>query len=179
MGSLTRGLGQVWYPSPTRVYLPLTGSPTQLPVGRQPSLGGDSGAYVPPLLSLYSWLPKSTCWKGIQKRRVNSARGGAGKEYSQERKERKSLSHCDPMDCSAPGSFVHEILQTRILEWVAISSSRGIFSTQGSNPGLLHCRWILYHLSHQGSPKHSTALLKISKATLKHLIIKLRMISQL
>ena len=29
---------------------------------------------------------------------------------------------------------------------------QGIFSTQGSNPGLLHCRQILYHLSHQGSP---------------------------
>ena len=29
---------------------------------------------------------------------------------------------------------------------------RGIFLTQGSNPGLLHCRQILYHLSHQGSP---------------------------
>ena len=29
---------------------------------------------------------------------------------------------------------------------------QGIFPTQGSNPGLLHCRWILYHLSHQGSP---------------------------
>ena len=29
----------------------------------------------------------------------------------------------------------------------------GIFPTQGSNPGLLHCRWILYHLSHQGSPQ--------------------------
>ena len=28
----------------------------------------------------------------------------------------------------------------------------GIFPTQGSNPGLLHCRQILYHLSHQGSP---------------------------
>ena len=27
-----------------------------------------------------------------------------------------------------------------------------IFPTQGSNPGLLHCRWILCHLSHQGSP---------------------------
>ena len=27
-----------------------------------------------------------------------------------------------------------------------------IFSTQGWNPGLLHCRQILYHLSHQGSP---------------------------
>ena len=28
---------------------------------------------------------------------------------------------------------------------------QGIFPTQGSNPGILHCRWILYHLSHQGS----------------------------
>ena len=28
---------------------------------------------------------------------------------------------------------------------------QGIFPTQGSNPGLLHCSWILYHLSHQGS----------------------------
>ena len=30
---------------------------------------------------------------------------------------------------------------------------QGIFPTQGSNPGLPHCRWILYHLSQQGSPK--------------------------
>ena len=29
---------------------------------------------------------------------------------------------------------------------------QAIFPAQGSNPGLLHCRWILYHLSHQGSP---------------------------
>ena len=29
----------------------------------------------------------------------------------------------------------------------------GIFPTQGLNPGLLHCRWILYYLSHQGSPR--------------------------
>ena len=29
---------------------------------------------------------------------------------------------------------------------------QGIFPTQGWNPGLLHCRWVLYHLSHQGSP---------------------------
>ena len=32
---------------------------------------------------------------------------------------------CDPMDCSLPGSSVHEILQARILEWVAISFCRG------------------------------------------------------
>ena len=38
------------------------------------------------------------------------------------------LSHiwlCDRMDCSPPGSSVHGILQARILEWVAVSSSRG------------------------------------------------------
>ena len=34
---------------------------------------------------------------------------------------------CDPMDYSPPGSSVHGILQTRILEWVAISFSRGSF----------------------------------------------------
>ena len=32
---------------------------------------------------------------------------------------------CDPMDCSLPGSSVHGILQARILEWAAISFSRG------------------------------------------------------
>ena len=31
---------------------------------------------------------------------------------------------------------------------------QGIFPTQGSNLGLLNCKQILYHLSHQGSPYH-------------------------
>ena len=35
------------------------------------------------------------------------------------------LTLCNPRDCSPPGSSVHGILQARILEWVAISSSRG------------------------------------------------------
>ena len=35
------------------------------------------------------------------------------------------LTLCDPMDCSPPGSCVHGILQARILEWVAVPSSRG------------------------------------------------------
>ena len=34
------------------------------------------------------------------------------------------LTLCDPMDCSLPGSSIHGIFQTRILEWVAISFSR-------------------------------------------------------
>ena len=35
------------------------------------------------------------------------------------------LTLCDPVDCSPPGSSVHGILQARILEWVAMPSSRG------------------------------------------------------
>ena len=35
------------------------------------------------------------------------------------------LTLCDPMDCSPPGSSVHVILRTRILEWVAMPSSKG------------------------------------------------------
>ena len=54
---------------------------------------------------------------------------------------------CDPMDY-----IVHGILQARILEWVAFSLLQRIFPTQGSNPGLPHCRQILYQLSHKGSP---------------------------
>ena len=70
----------------------------------------------------------------------------------------QSLSHAQffatpwTVDCQTPLSM--GILQTRILEWVAAPSFReqGIFPTQGSNPGLLHCRWFLYHLNHEGSP---------------------------
>ena len=47
---------------------------------------------------------------------------------------------CNPTDLGPPGSSVQGILQARILEWVAISSSRG--SSQGSNPHLLcFLRW--------------------------------------
>ena len=62
---------------------------------------------------------------------------------------------CDPVGCSPPGSSVHGVLQARTLEWVAMPfsrdlpnpgiESRWIFLTQGLNPGLPHCRQILYH----------------------------------
>ena len=48
--------------------------------------------------------------------------------------EVKSLSRvqlCDPMNCNLSGSSVHEIFQARVLEWVAISFSRG-----SPNPGI-------------------------------------------
>ena len=45
-----------------------------------------------------------------------------------------------------------------------LSLLQGIFPTQGLNPGLPHCRWILYQLSHQGSPCCCTGILDILKA---------------
>ena len=51
------------------------------------------------------------------------------------------LALWDPMDCSPPGSSVRGILQARILEWVAMPSSRGSSWPRESNPGLPHCRW--------------------------------------
>ena len=55
---------------------------------------------------------------------------------------------CDPMDCSPPDSSVQGILQVRILEWVAISSSRG--SSRPRDWTGISCvgRWILLPLSH-------------------------------
>ena len=58
---------------------------------------------------------------------------------------------CNPMDCSLPGSFVQEILQASILEFVAISFSRDL-PGQGLNLGLLHCMQILCRQSRQWRP---------------------------
>ena len=84
------------------------------------------------------------------------------------------------MDCSPPGSSVHGILQAECEGKVKVAHScptlcdpmdpmeffmpeywsgslsllQGIFPTQGWNPGLPHCRRILYQLSHKGSLSH-------------------------
>ena len=55
---------------------------------------------------------------------------------------------CDPM--SLPGSSFHEVLQTDTGVG-CYSLLQGIFLTYRLNLGLLHCRWILYRLSHQES----------------------------
>ena len=90
------------------------------------------------------------------------------------------LTLCDPMDCRPPGSFVHGILQARILEWVAIAFSRGILLTQGSNPGLLHCRQILHRLSpSQGSPSPTTkAVIKLGLQIQTWLQVRCKLLDQ-
>ena len=52
---------------------------------------------------------------------------------------------CNPLDCSLSGSSVHGISQARILEWVAISLSRGTSRSRDQTWVSRIGRWILYH----------------------------------
>ena len=55
-------------------------------------------------------------------------------------------------DCSSPGSSVHGFFPGKNIGVGCHSLLQGIFPTQRLNLGFLHCSWILYSLSHQGSP---------------------------
>ena len=64
---------------------------------------------------------------------------------------------CDPIACSLPQTVAYRLLhpwdfpgKSTGVGWHFLL--QGIFSTQGSNPGLPHCRQMLHPLSHQGSP---------------------------
>ena len=60
---------------------------------------------------------------------------------------------CFPMDCSLPGSSIHEIFQARILELGCHFLLQGIFPTQGSNPCLLQRETDFLPLHHLGKPR--------------------------
>ena len=72
------------------------------------------------------------------------------------------LTLCDPMDCSPPGSSIHEF--SRQEYWSGLPfPSPGVLPNPGiKNLGLLHCKQILYHLSHLGSPIYYLYLYGIS-----------------
>ena len=59
---------------------------------------------------------------------------------------------CDPMDHSLPGFSVRGVSPGKSTG-VGCHALQRIFPTQGSNPGLSKCRWMLYRLRHQGSHK--------------------------
>ena len=78
---------------------------------------------------------------------------------------------CNPMDCNLPGSSVHGILQARILVGCH-ALLQGIFPIQGSNPGLLNCRQILYCLIYFQHHNLKVSVLQrsaFSKIQLSHL----------
>ena len=92
------------------------------------------------------------------------------------------LTLCDPLDCNPLGSSVCGISQAIILESVTIPFSRD--DLRESNPGLPHCRQILYLLSHQEVPSKMTEFLKVKPFSMfeqflahkKHLKFHLKMI---
>ena len=65
---------------------------------------------------------------------------------------------CNPVDYSQPGSSVHEISQARIMEWVAISYSRGLSQPRDlTRVSWVSCldRWIFYHCTTWEVPIHT------------------------
>ena len=74
----------------------------------------------------------------------------------------KSLSRvwlfATSLDCSPPGSSVHGNSPGKNTGVGCHALLQGIFPAQGSNLSLPHCWWILYRLSHQGSPLHRLLL---------------------
>ena len=74
------------------------------------------------------------------------------------------LSHvCNPMDYSPPGSSVHGDSPGKNTRVGCLALLQGIFPRQGSNLGLLHCRWVLYCLRHLVKFKYEQYVLSTIK----------------
>ena len=93
------------------------------------------------------WMASLTRWTWVW---VNSGRWWwTGRPESEVAQSCPAL--CNPLDCSLPGSSVHWILQARILEWVAISFSRGSSQPRNRswvsrNTGRFFTIWATRHL---------------------------------
>ena len=84
------------------------------------------------------------------------------------------LTLCDPMNYSPPDPSVHGDSPGKNTGVSCHALLQGNFPTQGSNPGLLRCRQILYSLSHLGSPSTLFMHAHISQITSNScLLIKL------
>ena len=65
------------------------------------------------------------------------------------------LTFCNPREGNPPGSSVHGGSPGKNTGVGCHALLQRIFPTLGLNPGLPHCRQILYHLSHQGRPRNT------------------------
>ena len=75
-------------------------------------------------------------------------------QFSKKIKNRTAMCCAQPCPtlCNLPGSSVHGDSPGKSTGVGCHALLQGIFPTQGLNLGLPHCRWILYYLSHLGSP---------------------------
>ena len=99
------------------------------------------------------WAGRSTSWNQDCWENRNTAKRAIYIIYRKAKAKvtQSCLTLCNPPDCSLPGSCSwNSPGQNTVVDNHSIL--QGIFPTQRSNPGLPHCRWILYCLSHQGSP---------------------------
>ena len=116
-------------------------------------MGGESGGeWIH--VCMYVWLSPFTVHLKIS--HCSSALG----VYAQ-----SCLTPCNPLDCSLPGSSVHGIFQARILEWIAISSSRGSSSPRDETLNSCIGRQILYLCTTWEEPNclYSNTKLKVER----------------
>ena len=115
--------------------------------------------------------PKRRDWSSGLYRGSNTQNGASGRLERQEEKlqsrlleaRRKScqmslkvkvkVAQSGPTHCGPHGLYSLWNSPGQNTEVHRLFLLQGIFPTQGSNSGLLHCRWILYQLSHKGSPR--------------------------
>ena len=101
----------------------------------------------------YRWKQWHTSWGGKK-----SGFWSQSPACAHSRSLQSHSTLCDPMDCSPLDSSVHGILQARILQWVAMLSSRGFSWPRDWTTSHISCtdRQILYHLRHLGTPSQSS-----------------------
>ena len=86
----------------------------------------------------------------LQMGKLNHIRKGKQlKRFYVQQHSQSCLTFCNPMDCSQPGSSVHGDSPGKNTGVGCHSLLQGIFLNQGLNLGLLHCKQIVYQLSHR------------------------------
>ena len=110
------------------------------------------------LLFIYFWLHLITYGTSLTRDWTHAPCGGSVESWPLDHQRipmclvtQSCPKLCDPMDCSPRGSSVHGDSLDKNYR-VGCHALQGIFLTQVSNPGLPHCRWSLYCLSHHRSP---------------------------
>ena len=106
------------------------------------------------------------CWYLRRQRWLKKQESPSGADSAVGLVAQSRLTLCKPMDYSPPGTSVHGDSLGKNTG-VGCHALQGIFWTQRSNPGLPHCRRILYHLGQQGSPTVPWGRQKIIKVTLR------------
>ena len=100
-------------------------------------------------MNIQDWFPLGwTGWISLQSKGLSSE-SSPTEQFKSINSLALSLLHGPTL------TSIHDHWKNHSLDQTDLSLSllQGIFPTQGSNPGLPHCRRILYQLSHQGSPR--------------------------